>query len=64
MNMHRHSFVAPTPERNRLFDKMDVDNDGEQTQQHNPYADAGLNDEMARAFEFDIHDCSVSEAHR
>ena len=48
----------------RLCDKMDADSDWEWQQQPETLEREGVASQVARSFEFDVHDCSVSEIHR
>lgn len=49
---------------NALFDKMDAGSEWERVPQQPHPHDMTLGVEMAHAFEFDIHDCSISEVNR
>ncbi|GLR10990.1 hypothetical protein [Mixta theicola] len=48
----------------RLCDKMDDDSEWELAQQQNAPEGSGFGPQVVQSFEFDIHDCSVSEVNR
>lgn len=47
-----------------LCDRMDADNEWERGQQPGAPERYGNGPQVAQSFEFDIHDCSVSEVNR
>ncbi|ARJ43230.1 hypothetical protein B1H58_15125 [Pantoea alhagi] len=47
-----------------LCDKMDTDSEWDLAQQQNMSAGYGFGPQISHSFEFDIHDCSVSEVNR
>lgn len=69
MNDIRHSHAeqrapALASSSHALFDKMDAGSEWERAQQQPHPHDITSGAEMAHAFEFDIHDCSISEVNR
>ncbi|MGD8105665.1 hypothetical protein ACQE32_03135 [Pantoea sp. FN0302] len=47
-----------------LCDKMDIHSEWDLAQQQNMSAGYGFGPQILQSFEFDIHDCSVSEVNR
>ena len=47
-----------------LCDRIDADNEWERGQQQSAPEACGNGPQVAQSFEFDIHDCSVSEVNR
>ncbi|YCI30706.1 YodD family protein [Erwinia sp. PK3-005] len=48
----------------RLYDKINADSEWELAQQSGTPEGYGMGPLIARSFEFDIHDCSISEVNR
>lgn len=58
---HANAFSSGS---DTLCDKMDAGSEWERSQQQPRLGDMNPGAEMAHAFEFDIHDCSISEVSR
>ncbi|URQ59518.1 YodD family protein [Pantoea alhagi] len=59
-----HPTSSSAQEGSWLCDKMDTHSEWDLAQQQNMSAGYGFGPQISQSFEFDIHDCSVSEVNR
>lgn len=59
-----HSASHLSQREARLCDRMDADNEWEWVQQQSAPESYGNVPRLTQSFEFDIHDCSISEVNR